>query len=190
MHRSVTLRVLTAVLSTSLVILFSVSLAWAGRLHPELEAQLKALRPGGTLPVIVEMLDQADPVAAAASPPDRRRLRTRAVVDALRDHANQRQGPVRALLAHERAQGNVQRVVPFWVFNGLAVTATEPVIRRLAARADVFEIRPDAVISPIRAPARWSEASGLSTGTVQVQVWVQTGAGSYRLLGSVPLTVQ
>jgi hypothetical protein len=31
---------------------------------------------------------------------------------------------------------------------------------------------------------------GLSPGPVQVQVWLQTGAGSYKLLGSVPLTVQ
>jgi subtilisin family serine protease len=189
MHLSVKLRVLAAVLSTSLVILFSGPLAWAGRLHPELEAQLKALPPGGTLPVIVEMLDQADPAAAAATaPPGQRRLRIRAVVDALRDHANQRQGPVRALLARERAQGNVQRVVPFWVFNGLAVTATEPVIRRLAARADVFEIRPDAVIpappvvQPTATPGPGASGSVWNLDKIRApEVWAldiaYTGAG-------------
>jgi subtilisin family serine protease len=147
MHLSVKLRVLAAVLAASSVILFSGPLAWAGRLHPELEAQLNALPAGGTLPVIVEMVVQADPAAAAASSPrGQRHLRIQAVVDSLRDVANQHQGPVRALLAGERAQGNVTRVVAFWVFNGLAVTATEPVIRRVAARADVWEVRPDAVI--------------------------------------------
>jgi subtilisin family serine protease len=147
MHRSVNLRVLTVVLAAALVIVFSGPPAWGGRVHPELEAQLKALPSGGTLPVIVEMVDQADAEAAAAiAPRGQRHARVQAVVDALRDHASRHQGAVRALLASEQAQGNVRRVVPFWVFNGLAVTATEPVIRRLAARADVFEVRPDAVI--------------------------------------------
>jgi len=31
---------------------------------------------------------------------------------------------------------------------------------------------------------------GLSRGTMDVQVWLQTGPSSYRLLGSVTLTVQ
>src|SRR5688500_7604645 len=96
---SVKLRMLAAVLGASLGILFASPAAWAGRVHPELEAQLKLLPAGGTLPVIVEMLDQADPRAAAATTPrGQRQQRIQAVVDALRDHANLRQGPVRALL--------------------------------------------------------------------------------------------
>jgi hypothetical protein len=31
---------------------------------------------------------------------------------------------------------------------------------------------------------------GLSAGTVEVQVWLQTAAGSYRFLGSTLLTVR
>ena len=153
---SVRRRVVAAVLGGVLVGVFCAPAAEAGRVHPELEARLQALPAGGRLPVIVEMLVQTDPAAAAATAvPGPRHLRTRAVVDALRDHANQHQGPVRALLARERAQGNVTRVVPLWIFNGLAVTASEPVIRRLAARADVWEIRPDAVIPapPVPQPA-------------------------------------
>jgi subtilisin family serine protease len=123
--------------------------AWAGRVHPALEAQLSLLPAGGELRVIVEMATQADPGAASAGVRrGPRSVRTRAVVDALQDVANRRQGPVRALLAREQALGNVRRVVPLWVFNGLAVTATESVIRQLAARADVWEIRPDMVIPP------------------------------------------
>jgi subtilisin family serine protease len=194
----VKLRMLAALLGALLVILASVPAAWAGRIHPDLEAQLKALPAGGTLPVIVEMMDQADPAAAAATAPrGQRQQRIRAVVDALRDHANRGQGPVRALLAQERAQGNVSRVVPFWVFNGLAATASEAVIRRLAARDDVWEIRPDAVIPPppvpqpsgtpapgaapsvwnldqIRAPDVWT-LSGSSTGAGQVVGSFDTG---------------
>jgi subtilisin family serine protease len=138
-----------AVLAASLFIALSSQEALAGRLHPELEAQLKSLPPGGSLPVIVEMFAQADPVAAAhTAPHGQRRMRLQAVVDALRDVSTRRQAGIRAVLAREQALGTVRQVKPFWVFNGLAVTATEPVIRRLAARTDVWEIRPDSVIPP------------------------------------------
>ncbi|MGH7326684.1 MAG: S8 family serine peptidase, partial [Candidatus Rokuibacteriota bacterium] len=73
-----------------------------------------------------------------------------------RDVANQHQGSIRALLVREQSLGNVQRAVPFWVINGLAVTATERVIRGLAARSDVWEVRPDRAIRaprPIRPAA-------------------------------------
>ena len=149
MRASLHLRVLVAVLGASLFVLASGQGATAGRLHPDLDAQLQALPPGGTLPVIVEMFAQVDPMAAAQTAPrGQRRMRLQAVVDALRDVSAQRQAPVLAMLAREQALGTVKRVKPFWVFNGLAVTATEPVIRRLAARFDVWEIRPDSVIPP------------------------------------------
>jgi subtilisin family serine protease len=194
MRLSVKLRVLAAVLGSSVVILLSGSLAWAGRLHPDLDAQLKALPPGGTVAVIVEMFDQADPAAAAAtSPHGQRHLRTQAVVDALRDLANQRQGPVRALLAREQAQGNVRRVIPFWVFNGLGVTATEPVIRRLAARADVWEIRPDAeipappIVQPTATPGPAASNSVWNLDKIRApEVWAldPAYAGSGQVVGS------
>jgi subtilisin family serine protease len=190
----VKLRMLAALLGASLVILASVPAAWAGRIRPDLEAQLKALPAGGTLPVIVEMLDQADPMAAAATAPrGQRQQRIRAVVDALRDHANRDQGPVRALLAQERAQGNVSRVVPFWVFNGLAVTASEAAIRRLAARADVREIRPDAVIpappvpQPSATPAPGAATSVWNLDQIRApEVWTLNGSytGAGQVVGS------
>jgi subtilisin family serine protease len=187
MHRSA--RVLAVVAGASLLTLVVSHAAWAGRVHPELEAQLGALPPGGTLPVIVELFDQADPVgAAAAAPRGQRRLRVKAVVDALRDVANRRQVAVRALLAREQSLGNVRRVTPFWVFNGLAITATEPVIRRLAARADVWEIRPDSVMPPppevVPAATPGTSASGSVWNLDQIrapEVWAldpdYTGVG-------------
>src|SRR5262245_24823999 len=84
--------VAAAILAASLVV-FSQA-AWAGRLHPEVEAQLRSLPPGGTLSVIIEMATQADTAAAARSAPRTQRLaRKRAVVDALRNLANQHQVP-------------------------------------------------------------------------------------------------
>jgi subtilisin family serine protease len=194
MGASLHLRVLVAVLGAALLILVSGPEAGAGRVHPELEARLNALPPGGTLPVIVELYAQADPVAAAQTAPHgQRQMRLKAVVDALRDVSTQRQGAVRALLAREQALGTVRRVKPFWVFNGLAVTATEPVIRRLAARFDVWEIRPDSVIPP--PPVIQPTATPGTAGSVSVwnldqirapEVWAldpnYTGVG--RVVGS------
>src|SRR4029453_5707564 len=40
--------------------------AWAGRVHPDLESQLSALPPGGTISVIVEMWKQGNPAASVA----------------------------------------------------------------------------------------------------------------------------
>ncbi|MGH2348187.1 MAG: S8 family serine peptidase, partial [bacterium] len=164
--------------------------AWAGRLHPDLETRLSTLPPGGTLPVIVEMVAQADPVAAAAAAPrGPRQMLVQAVVDVLRDVARQHQTSVRAYLAVEQSLGTVQRLVPFWVFNGLAVTATEPVIRALAARPDVWEIRPDTAI-PMPAPVRPAATPGPSASASEwniahvraPEVWAldprYTGVGS------------
>ena len=41
--------------------------AWAGRVHPDLESQLSALPPGGTISVIVEMSKQGNPAASVAA---------------------------------------------------------------------------------------------------------------------------
>ena len=175
--RLINLRILATVVAASLLI-FSQA-AWAGRLTPELEAQLNALPPGGTLSVIVEMVTQADPVAAADTAPRRQRLaRKRAVRDVLQMVATHDQAAVLAFLGQERSLGNVQRLRPFWVFNGLAVTASEAVIRRLAARPDVWEIRPDAS-PPTAVPVVWvpcplgSDGDACSPyGSNQLMLWL------------------
>jgi subtilase family serine protease len=132
------------------------------------------------------MTDQADPHAAAA-PHATRAARARAVRDLLQQTATRSQGPIRGLLAREQARGRVQRVVPLWVFNGLAVTATEPVVRALAARPDVREVRPDRVVPrPAPAPTSAVPASALSEWNIdQIRapdVWdidpAYTGAGA------------
>jgi subtilisin family serine protease len=156
-------RILVAVVAA--FVLLSGQPAWAGRLTPQAEDRLRALPPGGTLAVIVEMRAQADPVAAAGTAPRGQRVaRRRAVRDVLQHLATQDQASIRGLLAREQGLGNVTRMVPFWVINGLAVTATEPVIRAIAARTDVFEVRPDAVI---QAPRPIHPAAGPAlTGSV------------------------
>jgi subtilase family serine protease len=133
------------------VFIFSILLvsaaAQSGRIHPALEERLQRLAPGERLPVIVELVEQARPAyAVSAIPGASRRQRARAVVNALQNMAAQQQGLLRAHLKQEEAAGAAHRVIPFWIFNGLAVTADEPLIRSLAARPDVREVRLDARI--------------------------------------------
>lgn len=121
----------------------------AGSVHADLEAQLATLTPGDTVSVIVEMADQVDPRAAALTAPSRdRRARLYAVVDALRNLATRTQTPLLSFLQQEQAVQRVRRFTPLWIVNGVAVTATEPVIRALAARHDIKEIRLDAAMPP------------------------------------------
>ena len=62
----------------------------------------------------------------------------------------------------------MRQVVPFWVINGLSVTATEAVVRQLAARADVKEIRVDRTI---RGPRPLQPAAGPAPATSETSEW-------------------
>ncbi|HSJ97646.1 MAG TPA: S8 family serine peptidase, partial [Myxococcota bacterium] len=161
--------------------------AAAGAVDAALEARLRALPPESFVPVIVEMAERADPDrAAAAAPAFDRRARGRAVVQALRDTAERTQPGARAALARERERGAARDIRPFWVFNGIAAVATEPAIRRLAARPDVREVRLDAAIPPpVPRPASAAPKSAAPVWNLEVvrapEVWAldpaYSGAG-------------
>jgi subtilisin family serine protease len=113
---------------------------------------------------IVVMRSQVDAATVAAgatvAPPTggprvsapTRRQRGAAVERALRARAAATQGDVLALLSRRRHQGLVSAVDPLWIFNGVAVTAAPSVIRELAARRDVREIRPEVTLAAPTAP--------------------------------------
>ena len=73
-----------------------------------------------------------------------------------------------------------------------------PVINFMRAGALLAQARASAVMGgatltvpfPTSATSLTPNLPGLSRGTVDVQVWLQTGPSSYRLLGSAALTVQ
>ncbi len=162
--------------------------ATAGRLHPLLEEKLRTAAPGETFAVIVELKEQWHPeVVLAGMSKAPRKARIKALVAGLRDRAERGQVALKAELAQQHALGAVRRMRPFWIFNGFALTAREPLIRRLAARDDVLEVRVDAEIAPpprpasagpatadaewniamIRAPEVWALSPGYDgTGTV------------------------
>lgn len=132
-------------------------------LDPAVEAELARLRTGDTTTVVVHLSGQRRldlrPRGRAA----------REVAAALRAGTEASQRGVRRLLEARRAQGRVARAEPFWIFDGLSVTATAEVIRELAARPEVAAVTPDAIdvvplatgpaepnVAAVRAPDLWA----------------------------------
>jgi subtilase family serine protease len=136
----------------TIILLMMSARAWAGDVHSSLEKKLQRLTPGEKLAVIVELKEQVrhDRILSTMSGRTRRQ-KAQAVVRALRDVADRHQGPLRKYLKKKIEGGTAERVIPFWIFNGIAVTATEPLIRDLASRSDVREIRLDSII-PLPSP--------------------------------------
>ena len=146
----------------ALAILMVSAQAPTGRLHPALEERLQRLGPGEKVPVIIELSEQALLNETISKIPGAARAqRAWAVGQALRNTAEQQQA-LRAHLKREEESGAAERVIPFWIFNGIAVTAGEPLIRRLAARPDVREIRLDARI-PVPSLSSVPAAAGQSS---------------------------
>jgi subtilisin family serine protease len=143
--------------------------AWAGRIHPDLEARLAKKVSGDLTPVIVELHERANAQGAAASAPARdRRARGHAVVKALRDTAERSQGPIRAQLAQEDAT-EARDIQPLWVVNAIALAASDKLIRKLAQRPDVREVRFDRSIQAPRRPQGGRKS--LATKSTSPPVW-------------------
>ncbi|MEW5899972.1 MAG: S8 family serine peptidase [Acidobacteriota bacterium] len=189
-------------IEVSALILLAAFLAGAqsrpDRLHPALEQRLQKLAPGEKLAVIIELDTQAKPLAAISQMPGAtRRAKARAVVEALRSTADQHQGPLREHLQKQRTEGAAERIIPFWVFNGFAVTATEPLIRSLASRPDVREIRLDVRIPvPSLSSAREVASSPITEWNLEQvrapEVWALDPAynGSGTVIGSFDTGVE
>jgi subtilisin family serine protease len=118
--------------------------ASAGQTQPMVEA-------------IVVLKAQAD-LSIIREPSRSRRLG--AVERALRAKATSGQKGVLALLRERRAQRLVAGIEPLWVANEVVVRAAPSVIKELAARPDVREVRPNLTVA---APAPPAAAEGSLT---------------------------
>jgi subtilisin family serine protease len=114
--------------------------AWANKVEPDVQVSLDQLQSNDMLSVIITMADQAD---LSQIPGVGRAARLQGVIRALQAKAQASQVQIRAFLTAQAAQGKVGQVTPFWVFNGLSVTATADVLQELAARPDVQILSPD-----------------------------------------------
>lgn len=130
----------------------------AGKIAPQVRSEMGALQAGEMASVIVTLKPQAN---VAAITENNRRARIERVINALQNMTNATQGQIIALLDARAAEGKVREYTSYWVFNGLAVTATPDVIDELAAQPLVASITPDA---SIQAPALQAADRPLSAG--------------------------
>lgn len=169
--------------------------ALAGRLHPGLEIRLQQQLRAEKLPIIVEMKEQFQPRGLVAKPSASahltaaaRRARIRALVTALKDRTQRSQRGLRAELDRLHGLGRIEKLQSFWIFNGFALTADESVIRELAARDDVLEVRFDDEIPPPPHPSAAGPASGTDEWNIAMihapETWALGFNGAGTVVGS------
>lgn len=83
------------------------------------------------------------PLQAAAAAQPTRAARQKVVIESLQAQAAQQQAGLLAAANTLQAQGQVDHVTPFWIFNGISLQATPAAILALAARPEVARITPD-----------------------------------------------
>jgi uncharacterized repeat protein (TIGR01451 family) len=113
------------------------------KLEPDLAKAMATAGPDERLNIIVEMREQVEVSALAASQPTSANAREH-MVTTMQSVARRSQATVRAYLSARWLTGDVKTVTPFWIFNGLAVNGARPdVVQDLAAHPDVALIRLD-----------------------------------------------
>jgi serine protease AprX len=147
--------------------------AWSGEISPELLSTLEHGRPDDEHAVIIRMKDDIDRgVTGTHAVHLSRRERLNMVVRELRTRTEQSQQPLRGHLDMQKQLGRVKKMRPFWIFNGIAVTASAETIRGLAARPDVAAVAPDRVITA-SVPTPVSSVSATATGWNLERIRVQ-----------------
>lgn len=138
------------------------------KISAELQAAIKALPPGDMLTVIVTLNDQvsSSQLTTLTPPGVNRATRQKIVIEQLRSKADVSQRDLKQWL--NRFQGQVSHVEYFWIFNGLAVTATPEVVQQLAARPEVQAIELNATIQAPPSPTP-TELNLLATPGMNLQ---------------------
>lgn len=140
-----------------------------GRISPQLQQVLDTRTDDTPIAVIIKLVEQPELRAIRES---RRRMRVQMVIEALQSTATNSQQRLRTLLRIKEKQGTVTHIEPFWIFNGLAVTATPATIQELATLPEIASIALDRTIQApplfpgggtpepnlalVNAPAMWS----------------------------------
>ena len=147
--------------------LITTSLAVAGTIDPVLSSQLDtapAVREFAVLVKLKRTVNKA--VTNTHFEHESRHIRAAKVVQSLKSESEFSQREIKAALALKESSGRARGTKPFWIFNGLAVTATADTIRDLAARTDVAAVVPDRSftlasvidLQPIAASDNWNLA--------------------------------
>ncbi|KRV48983.1 hypothetical protein AQ490_21935 [Wenjunlia vitaminophila] len=166
--------------------------ATSARAEPKVAPELAAAyATAETADVWVRLVEDTDLTSARRLTDDT--ARGREVVADLKATAADSQAPVRSLL---RAEG--LRTRSFWVTNAVFVQdAPESVVRTLAARADVAEVRVSRTYAPpepVESEPASAAAGGLEWGVANINaddVWAQTGrSGEGVVIANIDTGVQ
>jgi subtilisin family serine protease len=145
----------------------AISSTSTGAISHEVREQMEAINSREKLTVIITI---DSPPEIEASPPYQSSLPATNLVRKLQADANRSQASVLQYLKKMESSGWVQDITPFWIFNGIAITASPQVIQELGNRPDVIRIDPNRIfyspsvdteqasplnIEAIHAPALW-----------------------------------
>jgi len=122
------------------LIFFACSSSQAGEIGPDLSSSLLGLNPADEIAVIITLTDQVD---LKSFKDTNKSLRRSKLNRALRDKADRSQKVLKKFLK----QKNAQKIKPFWIFNGIAVTLRADVVDELAGRPEIQSIQLDGTIS-------------------------------------------
>jgi subtilisin family serine protease len=118
---------------------------------PSARGALSALAPDQKAAFILTLSDQlANPAPGGLSPlqsladaGQSKQARQQAVIESLQSHAAASQGVLLAQARALQAAGQVDSILPFWIFNGVSLRATPAAMRALAALPGIARITPD-----------------------------------------------
>ena len=135
------------------------TVAWSGEIAPELRKELETSGSAVEHAVIVKLRDTVDYQSLkAADGQMTRHERVNKVVQEVKAATDRSQQDLRSHLVAQVTLGKVRNMKQFWIFNGIAVTATAEAIKELASRADVAEVVQD-VIMGLGVPVAASSAA-------------------------------
>jgi len=174
-------------LFTGLLVILLAGSAVAGTLSPNMEAYLAAKADGEPVMALFMMTDRLDVKALdwelyEARTPLADRHYT--VITSLQQDAQRAQASLLADLETLVRLGEIESYEPFWIVNGVFITAKDDLaIRDLALRADIDIVEPPMsieLIEPVTrmAPDKSATAIGITPGVVNVgarRVWDELG---------------
>ena len=119
------------------------------------------------------------------------------IVSELRIKADSSQRNLKKYIEKEKVKGNVKNYNSFYIVNGMAITATEEVMRNIAAMPEVESIKPNGITKLIE-PEKTSEAAPQAVNNVEwnlekigvPDVWSLGIDGTGIVIGSIDSGVQ
>ena len=129
-------------------------------IQPDLEKALQRLKAREFLRIIVRLKEQLSPEARRAAFMKGREKadQRKAMVNALRSHAERMQEPILSFLKELESAGLVRRIRPLWISNVIGLEAQAPVIKRIARFPGIEYMKQDIKRPALMQTPAWSVA--------------------------------